>query len=70
MGVACTLGDSVANVVVGTVTFACPAIRDAQVVNGTPQTSTGVGGYAVYQATMGALSSSDNSPDAITCTGF
>jgi hypothetical protein len=74
IGVACTVRDSVANAVVGTsptpVSFACPAIRDAQMVNGVPQTQSGVGGYSLYQATMGTLSSGDNSPGAITCTGF
>ena len=74
VGVACTVGTSVANAIVGTtptqVTFACPAIRDAQIVNGVPQTSDGVGGYALYQATMGSLASSDNSPGAISCSGF
>ena len=77
-GVACTVGDSVANVVVGTtptpVSFVCPAVRDAAMVdsNGVivPETQPGVGGYSLYQAAMGTLDPSDGAPAQITCTGF
>ena len=30
----------------------------------------GVGGYSVYQATMGTLSATDGVPSPITCTGW
>jgi hypothetical protein len=59
-GVACALGDSLSNTIVDaagtTVTFACPAVRDA----------AGTGGYSVYQAPV--LPSQAASP--VTCTGW
>lgn len=79
VGVACTGATSAANVVVGTsptpVSFVCPAVRDAAMVTdstGTvvPQTKLGVGGYSLYEATMGTLASDDGSPAGVTCTGF
>lgn len=79
-GVACTVANAIANVVVGPtptqVTFACPAVRDAQMVadsTGTlvPQTVTGVGGYSAYQAAIGTLASTDSGAQpAISCTGW
>ena len=79
VGVACTLADSVANVVVNTtptaVSFSCPAVRDQTMVadsTGTliPTPVAGVGAYSLYQAALGTLSSGDSSPAGITCTGF
>jgi hypothetical protein len=79
IGVACTVGDSVANVIVGTtptkVSFACPAVRDATMVDSgggvlVPTASPGVGGYSLYQAAMGTLDPTDATPAPVTCTGF
>lgn len=74
-GVACTLANAVANVIVGTkptaVQFSCPAVRDA-VMTGSPpvpQTMPGVGGYSIYRAALGNLGASDNEAPAVTCTG-
>jgi hypothetical protein len=80
VGVACTMRDSVANVIVNqtptAVRFSCPAVRDAAMVadsSGTlvPQTQPGVGAYSVYQAAIGTLAALDAShqPD-VTCTGW
>jgi hypothetical protein len=74
-GVACTERSAIGNFVVlstpTTVSFACPAVRDAQVVNGVPQTVDGVGGYSAYQASIGTLASSDNGAQpAVNCTGW
>ena len=61
-GVDCTFRDSLANAVVKpagtTVSFACPAVRDASVA--------GTGGYTVYRAPL--LSSGP--AEAISCTRF
>ena len=75
VGVACTVGDSIANTTIGTspspVRFACPAVRDAAMVNvsGTliPQTVAGVGGYSAYRAAIGTLGAGDDSAPTVTC---
>jgi Lysyl oxidase len=78
-GVACPVSSSVTNVVVGTrptkVSFTCPAVRDENMIpdaNGVivPHEQPGVGGYSVYEATMGTLGAGDGSPDPIFCTGW
>jgi hypothetical protein len=79
-GVACVGSASIANAVIGPtptqVTFTCPAVRDAVMVadaNGIlePQTAAGVGGYSVYQAPIGTLSSTDSGAQpAINCIGW
>lgn len=62
VGVACALADSLANQVVTpagkTVTFTCPAVRDAA--------SAWTGGYSVYQSAV----IDSESGDSITCTGW
>jgi len=61
VGVACTVRDSIANVIVvpgsGDVSFPCPAVRDA--------VATGTGGYSVYTAPI----TPSLEDDAVTCTG-
>lgn len=72
-GVACTRGDAIANAIVGatptTIKFACPAVRDAVLAGGVPQTQPGVGGYSVYRASLGTLDASDSTAPAVACTG-
>ena len=62
VGVACTVLDSIANVVIvpgsGNASFTCPAVRDAA--------SSGLGGYSVYTAPI--TPSLEGGP--VTCTGF
>jgi hypothetical protein len=79
-GVACTVANSISNMIVGptptAVTFTCPAVLDAQMVADStgllvPQTSPGVGGYSVYQAAVGTLASTDSGTQpAVSCTGW
>ena len=79
-GVACVGSASIASAVVGPtptqVSFTCPAVRDAAMVADAsgilePQTVAGVGGYSVYQAPIGTLSSTDSGTQpAIHCTGW
>jgi hypothetical protein len=76
IGVACTLADAVANVIVGStptpVQFVCPAVRDAAMSNTSPpipQAVPGVGGYSVYRAALGNLGVSDSSAPPVTCGG-
>jgi hypothetical protein len=75
IGVACTVADAVANIIVGTtptrVRFSCPAVRDSVMVGSppVPQTVPGVGGYSVYRAALGNLGPSDSSAPTVTCTG-
>jgi hypothetical protein len=61
VGVACTVRDSIANVVIvpgsGNVSFTCPAVRDAS--------TSGRGGYSVYTAPI--TPSLEGGP--VTCTG-
>lgn len=78
-GVACTLADAVANVVIGTtltpVAFACPTVRDAAMAanaSGTlaPTSLPGVGGYSLYRAKLGTLDVNDATPPAaVNCSG-
>jgi len=75
VGVACTVGDSIANVVVGSaatpVQFACPAVRDAAMSSDAipvPLTLPGVGGYSVYRAALGTLGASDSTAPTVACT--
>jgi len=62
VGVACTVRDSIANVIVvprsGDVRFTCPAVRDAA--------AAGTGGYSLYTA---PITPSLEGDDAVTCTG-
>ena len=62
VGVACTVRDSVANVVIGpgsrNVSFSCPAVRDTA--------SAGLGGYSVYTAPI--TPSLEGGP--VSCTAF
>ena len=79
-GVACTLASASVNVVIGSqpteVTFVCPAVRDAAMEVSSdgilePHTVEGVGGYSVYQASIGTLSGTDSgSQPPIACTGW
>ena len=61
VGVACTVRDSIANVMVvhgsGDVSFTCPAVRDAA--------AAGTGGYSLYTAPI----TPSLEGDAVTCTG-
>ncbi|MGH8497560.1 MAG: lysyl oxidase family protein, partial [Methylococcales bacterium] len=77
VGVACTLADAKANVMVETtpteVTFACPEVRDALMVDddsGTliPTAVPGTGGYSIYLAPMGTLSDQEMEKPTVLCT--
>jgi hypothetical protein len=76
VGVACTVGNSIINTIVGTspslVRFPCPAVRDALMadVGGTliPQTIAGVGGYSLYRASVGTLAAGDGTAPRVACT--
>ena len=59
VGVACTVRDSIANVIVvpGSGDVSCPAVRDAA--------ASGTGGYSVYTAPI----TPSLEDDAVTCTG-
>lgn len=79
VGVACTLADAKANVIVGTtptpVSFACPVVRDAAIVadaSGSliPTTLPSVGAYSLHRARLGTLGVADATPPpAAACTG-
>ena len=74
-GVACPRSSAFVNQVIGptptAVTFTCPSVLDATVVNGVPQPVSGVGGYSVYQSAIGTLASTDSGTQpAIQCTGW